>query len=147
MFSHPVWSLCAGTPLPVEAVRWGGGGSPGSRIALSATGRCVGRAAGCSPASELRLLRSKITARELGLRLAPSPLPPPAFPPASARAATQGTLRGSQDPQLGLGLWASPTCLACEAEDEKKVMLGKVHHRLVAVSPFLLLPSLSFLSF
>lgn len=94
-------------------------------------------------------MRSKITARELGLRFAPSPLPsppPPAFPPASARAATQGTLRGSQDPQPGLGLWASPTCLACEAEDEK-VMLEKEHHRLVAVSTFLLLPSLSFLSF
>lgn len=147
--AQPVWSLCTGTQLPKEVAGWGWG-LTGYRIALLGFGQVRrAHAAGCSPASELRLLRSKITAQKPGLPFAPSPLPlppPPAAPCDTARVAMRGTLRGSRDPHRGLGVWVSPTCLECEAEDEM-VMLENQHLRLIAFSPFPQLPSLSFLSF
>lgn len=103
--SQPVWSLCTGTPLSKEVVGWGWGltGVQDSSLSFGQVRRA--RAAGCSPASELRLLRSKITAQKPGLPFAPSPLPlsPPRPPPRdTARVATRGTLRGSRDPHRSL---------------------------------------------
>lgn len=71
---------------------------------------------GCAPAARLRLLRSKITAREPGLHCAPL-YPPPLHPalPATARAGEPGrSARGTQALGLVSGLhgfgctWGGP---------------------------------------
>lgn len=54
-------------------------GCLGLGLALLLPGRCAGSAAGCARTARARLLRSKITARELGLHCAPLP-PPPCAP-------------------------------------------------------------------
>lgn len=104
------------------------------------------RAAGCSPASELRLLRSKITAQESGLTFAPSPLPlapTPRGPLRHCAGGYTGDAAGLPGLIPGLSLLASPTCHECEAGDEV-LMLGNQHHRLIADSRLLQLPSLFF---
>lgn len=144
----PVWSLGTGTPLPKEVAGWGWG-LTGVRVSPLHVGQVRrARAAGCSPASELRLLRSKITAQKPGLPFAPSPpFPcPPHGPPRHCAGGYAGDAAGLPGPTLGLGLRASQTCLECEAGDEV-VMLENQQHLLIAVSSFLQLPSLSFLSF
>lgn len=105
--SQPVWSLCTGTPLSKEVVGWGWGltGVQDSSLSFGQVRRA--RAAGCSPASELRLLRSKITAQKPGLPFAPSPLP--LFPPRPPPPATlRGWLRGGRcgAPGTHTGAWS-----------------------------------------
>lgn len=98
-------------PLPAPALRvlpvllalgaavWA---ARGRWLALLAPGRCAGRAAGCARAARARLLRSKITAREPGLRCAPFPRPPAL--PATARAGEPGlSAPGTQAQRLLCG--------------------------------------------
>lgn len=142
--SQPVWSLCTGTPLSKEMAVWGWGLTGVQDRPLGVRHVRRARSAGCSPASELRLLRSKITAQKPELPFAPSPLPRGPQRHCTGDYAEDAT--GLPTPTPGLGLRASSTCLECAAEDEV-MMLGNQHHCLRAVSPFLQLPSVSFLSF
>lgn len=99
-------------PLPAPALRvlpvllalgaavWA---ARGRWLTLLAPGRCTGRAAGCARAARARLLRSKITAREPGLRCAP--LPPPPCAPRHCAGWRAGPL-GPRDPGPAAALWA-----------------------------------------
>lgn len=99
--AQPVWSLCTGTQLPKEVAGWGWG-LTGYRIALLGFGQVRrAHAAGCSPASELRLLRSKITAQKPGLPFAPSPLPPPRGPLRHCAGGYAGDAAGFPGPTPG----------------------------------------------
>lgn len=125
-----------GTPLSEEVAVWGWG-LTGVQDRPPGVGQVRrARAAGCSLASELRLLRSKITAQESGLPFAPSPLPLAPGPPRHCAGGYTEDASGLWGLIPGLSLWASLTCHECEVGDEL-VMLGNQHHRLVAVSRLL----------
>lgn len=75
------------------------GGCLGPQFALLLRGRCAGSAAGCVREARTRLLRSKITVREPGLRCAP--IPRLSALPDTTRACVEGT-----EGLLGLGTQA-----------------------------------------
>lgn len=100
-------SACSPRSLHWVPPSGGGGRCLGPQCALLLRGRCAGSAAGCVGEARTRLLRSKITAREPGLRCAP--VPRPSALPDTTRAGVAGTEGGCSvvsGPRLRGRLWA-----------------------------------------